>query len=181
MRGQRHAGIRFRERQTCTYTYNVNLKDDFTGQVNLNGSGRSVSFGLVKPYFTTYLAKHWCELPEGGSSAHNVGNTFVKVPAVDGSCNTTFSDGVSLATNPGPNADPNQWKCSDSVLLVNTSDANHSVRLVQDFCPICSGEFGGSKWPGTVGHIDAYNNLQFCKKRDPNNIDLGSFFGIRLR
>src|SRR5262249_45635338 len=119
----------------------------------------SALFGLLKPYSTTYLGKHWCEFPAGGTSGNNTGNTFVKVPALDGSCNTTFSDAVSLATSPDPHNDPsNTWKCSDSIILVNASNANHSVRIVQDLCPGCKAGFGpGTNWPDTVGHIDAYN------------------------
>jgi hypothetical protein len=172
----------FENNQTCTYWYGVTLKSDFLQQVNLNGTGKSASFGLLKPYRTTLLGKSWCALPPGGSMDIDAGNTFVQVQVVDGSCNTAFQNGLSLATNPDPNADPTgQWQCGDSVLLVSPSNVNHSTRVAQDLCPACAGGFGGTKWPGTVGHIDSYNTLNFCKKNDPNNIDLGNFYGIRLR
>jgi hypothetical protein len=169
----------FQNDQTCTYYYNTTMKSKFVTQTNENGTGKSVQFGLVKPYRTTLLAGDWCFPPEGGSTDKVTGNVFVQVPYVTGTCNSRFTAGTSIAVNPDPEypqrQNPaNQWNCDDQVLLVNTSTkATDSIKPVQDLCPSCSDGH----------HIDSYTNSPFCNPKDSRNIDYpGSpFYGIRLR
>ena len=153
--------------------YSDALMSDFYAATNLNGTGQSISHGLLKPYDATWLAK-FCSLPPGATNGKN-GNTFVRVSSVTGSCKSVLSAGVSLATSPNPNPTNATWKCSDGVLLVNSgSDQTDSIKMVQDNCPACSGDYRGQD-----GHIDTFSSYKSCGGHDA--ADYGNFTTIRLR
>ena len=147
------------------------LNSQFIGQMAVNDTGISTDFGLIKPWGDTWL-KTSCPVPPLPGATES--NTFVQISTVQGKCGSTLSGGVSLATNPSPTSG-GTWACSDNVLLVNPStDAVNSTRVVQDLCPLCSGDFRGQN-----AHIDAYSSAAACA---PDALpDYGNFFSIRLR
>jgi hypothetical protein len=152
---------------SCTFTQTA-LKSDFVSQTNINGTGTSVSYGLLKPARITIeptLCKN-VKKPVGATG----GITFYEVPTVTGSCNTTMVPGSSVATFPNPaTAGGNDAQCGDSILLVKRPDVVEAIKSVDDYCPACSGDFRG-----TNGHIDNYVASQACKAHAVR--DLGNFW-----
>jgi hypothetical protein len=148
----------------------------FVAHTKTNGTGKSVTYGLLKPFGITD-ASQMCaakDLPTGASSD----NTFVRVTSVTGSCNTPITANHSVATypNPNPKKDPTATlKCSDSLNLDN-SDNTVNVnmpRVVADLCPSCS-----------ATHIDSYTDNQSCDVHpggDNTVVDLGNFYTATTR
>ena len=164
------------ESAACTYIATT-MDSVFIPQTTVNGTGISANFGLLKAYQATLLFKNGCPFPEGSNPDPKTGNVFVKTSAVTGSCNSTFTYGTTIATNPNPNADPTgQWNCKDQVLLVNNNNSFDSIKTVQDLCPACSGDSRGAS-----GHIDVYSSSQACTPHNAADYPNSPFYGIRLR
>jgi len=158
----------------CVF-YPADLNSTFIGRTVLNGTGNSISFGLIKPWGTTWAAKY-CPVPPLTGATEN--NTFVQVSSVTGSCNTALTPGTSVAVSPDPTSAPSdQLQCSDNVLLVDSSDNTNSIMVVGDTCPACSGGFNGQN-----GHIDVFSSLPTCQgSGDGAVVDYGNFTAIRTR
>lgn len=138
----------------------VPLKSDFLAQTLLNGTGRSESFGLVKPGVATSVKKR-CKgkFPDGA----NESNSYVQVSSVTGSCNKILQANKTIAMNP---YNPT-FKCGNRFLLVSTSgDVNKGTRTNQDSCPGC-----------TDDHIDNYTDVEHCTSHDVG--DLGVFWTVQ--
>ncbi len=156
------------DRSSCTYI-SGQLNSDFVIQTALNGTGMSVNYGLLKPIGATN-ARKLCKgmLPQKANNA----NTFVRVTAVTGSCNTAITSNHSVATYPNPNdanADP-LLACKDSLTLDQADNTTAYTLVVADKCPAC---IDGS-------HIDSYTDNQACEAHGAIG-DLGKFYTSTTR
>ena len=155
---------------TCRMNTGV-LKSNFISQMILNGTGVSTSEGTLKQLTDTSMNR-LCRVPPGLGATTS--NTFVRLPKIAGKCGTELSNGVSLAVFPFPSPG-GSWACADNVLQVNPNTAqNNSIRVVQDACFNCSGDFRGQN-----AHIDLFSSSPACGA----NVlpDSANFFSIRLR
>lgn len=149
---------------SCKTFTQTTFENNFVRQTQLNGTGSSNTFGLVKPIYITSCAG--AKKPAGATAS----NTFVQVSTITGDCNSQLVPDVSVATYPDPNtSSPPNSVCGDSILLVQSSQTNLAVKSVADLCPACSGDFRG-----TNGHIDDFSSIPSC---NPLKIpDLGNFW-----
>ncbi len=139
---------------SCNFT-STTMVSKFASQVGINGTGKSLSYGLVKAGPATDLARR-CRgrFPSGA----NLENSFLQVPSVTGSCNRVlipYAPGVnsSIATPP-EYATP----CDRIFTLVNKStDKTEGFRYRHDTCPLCSAPVSG-----VDGHIDQYSSAVAC-------------------
>lgn len=129
----------------CTFTQ-IQLRSDFVSQTYINGTGVSLSNGILK--YSTSCSNY----PPGA----NAQNSFLSVSNITGACNTTLQGGVSVATYPSPNVG-NPYGCGDNILLVTSSNSNQAIKDAADYCPACSSGFNG-----TNGHIDDFSSNQAC-------------------
>ena len=167
---------------TCNYSILADqkgLQHDFITQVTENGTGVSVNpnVGLIAAFRATGLFTYGtCAFPPGSNQDENTGNVFVKIPAVEGSCNQQLASG-SLAVYPNPNPGTGIWNCQDQVALLNNSGNPNqlgTILPVQDFCPACK------NYPaGTEGHIDVFSTTQACYR--VGDYSATPIQGVRLR
>src|ERR1035437_7508262 len=156
----------------CVYK-KTHLQSNFMVQTNLNGTGSSEAFGLVKPFLTTRAPTLCANVtrPKGSKVSNNIktNNTFFMVPSITGSCGPDLVKESSVATFPNPkiSTSPNAV-CDDSILLVQASQANRAVKDVGDFCPACNQQF-----LGTNGHIDNLTSSSACNGHSIT--DLGNY------
>jgi hypothetical protein len=146
---------------TCNFE-EVQLKSDFVSQVQLNGTGKSEGYGILKAGAATSLKKS-CKgkFPDGADQ----NNSFVQVSSVTGACNKVLVPNDSIAMNP---YNPT-WKCGNKFLLVTTpGDANKGTRTNQDKCPAC-----------TDDHIDNYTDVEKCSAHEVG--DLGKFWTVQTK
>ncbi len=138
------------------------LRPAFITQTQLNGTGTSLSYGLVKGANATGV-RRYCKgkFPAGAT----LDNTFVQVSSVTGSCNRTLVAGSTTATAGG--------LCGVVEALVsNPGNANAGSKTSQDTCPACSGDFRGAD-----GHIDSFSSNTSCSAHDA--ADLGNFWTLQ--
>lgn len=149
----------------CVFTQTT-LRSDFAQQVFINGTGSSISHGLLK--YTTSCSNY----PPGASSQ----NSFLKVTSVTGSCNTPLIAGQDVAVYPNPALGTSYptWVCGDDLLYVTAAGANQASKNVADYCPGCATDFFG-----TSGHIDDFSSGAVCSGRALG--DYGNYMTIRLR
>lgn len=138
---------------TCTFTP-ASMVASFLSQTDINGTGSSTSFGLVKPGGITRMNACPQPWPEGATTS----NSYVQVSSVTGKCNTPLVAGTSVATQP--------VNCGEELLLVDSANANYGNKTGADRCPACSRT-----------HIDSYADTQTCGGHD--NVDLGNFWTLR--
>lgn len=155
--------------ENCNFSEGT-LNSTFVSQTQLNGTGESISYGYVKPAAATALRRYCAgQFPPGA----NNDNTFLQVDSVTGTCNTAVTADSSVAVYPSPYRNAQApLRCADKLQLVDSSNANFATRTVDDYCPACAGDFGG-----TDGHIDSYTDNQACTAHDVN--DLGNFWTVR--
>jgi hypothetical protein len=145
------------------------LNSSFVSQATLNGSGTSISYGVLKPWSATNAPKI-CASTTWPPNVSNV-NTFVKVPSITGACNTSLTDNVSVATFPGPKMATSLLQCNDGLALVlQASPTPWGSRIVADLCPACNTGFNGAQ-----GQIDNFTNNSACNARGTIG-DLGFFY-----
>ena len=149
----------------CTFTQ-VNLNASFASQVNVNGTGVSTNHGIVKAGAATNLRRA-CRghFPAGAT----LGNSYLQVASVIGSCNTTLVANNSVASHGTLGL-----ACNSPLTLVQTSNANFGGRTRADTCPACDGGFNG-----TDGHIDSYTDNEACTAHDVG--DLGNYWTVKAR
>jgi len=153
----------------------ITLDSTFASQVNLNGIGASLSYGLVQTAVATSLKNpQTCKgkYPTGAT----LQNTYLQVPTVTGACNQPLIPNSSVATFKGsrnqPPTDPNYklLRCGSGLQLVNIDyDTNFGADLVEDSCPACNANYNG-----TQGHIDSYSSNIACSSNSVG--DLGNFW-----
>jgi hypothetical protein len=138
--------------QTTAYIYDsscnfqtVTLSSKFVSQAELNGTGVSIGYGVLK--YDNGSCNGSPNRPTGATSA----NTLRKVASVTGQCNVALTGGDSVATYPGPNDPGSEFNCSDDVTLVDGGNQSAYHKHVEDRCPLCSD-----------GHIDNYSSVQAC-------------------
>jgi hypothetical protein len=154
----------------CKFT-EVNLKSDFMSQVGINGTGISLSNGVLKAALATKAWNKKCSTSTKKPDGANSGNSFQPVLSVTGSCNIALTGGLSVATNPSPKDKNNDfYRCKDNILLADGGGANLAPnKKAHDKCPACSGGFNG-----THGHIDNYTSQALCSANDVG--DLGNYW-----
>lgn len=138
---------------TCTFTP-ATMVEAFLSQTDINGTGASTAYGLVKPGGITRM--NACPLPWPADATTD--NSYVQVSSVTGKCNKPLVAGTSVATLP--------VDCGEELLLVDSGNANYGNKTGADRCPACSRT-----------HIDSYANTQTCGGHD--NVDLGNFWTLR--
>lgn len=147
----------------CTMTP-VTLNSQFQNQVYINGTGISNNHGILK-----FIGNN-CAAQRAQNPLSTQRNTFLVVPNVTGSCNTRMQAGTSVAIFPNPRtAESTDNQCNARRDLVDGSNNIFSNKLVADYCPACSGGFGG-----TAGHIDSYSSSAACSGGAVG--DLGNFW-----
>ena len=156
------------DRSSCTYA-SGQLNAKFISKTQLNGTGMSINYGLLKPIRITNAGK-LCKgkLPPGASSL----NTFVQVSTVTGSCNTAIAANHSVATFPNPNGKEETplLLCKDSLNLDQADNTTAYTRVVADKCPAC---IDGN-------HIDSFTDNQACDAHGAIG-DLGNFYTSTTR
>ncbi len=132
---------------SCNFT-SVELKSRFVSQTYKNGTGASISYGILK------YDKKTCagEYPPGA----NPHNAFLQVANIQGSCINDLDD-TSVAMYPDPKKKGNPYNCGDDILLVDADNKDKAVKTAEDYCPVCYKDFGG-----TDGHIDDYTTVKRC-------------------
>jgi uncharacterized protein YjdB len=147
----------------CAFTQTT-LRSDFMTQLYINGTGISLSHGILK--YTTQCSNY----PSGANSQ----NSFVQVSQVTGSCNSILVGGSTVAAYPNPPISYPTWVCGDLLEYVTSSDTNQAQKAVQDYCPACNSGFNG-----TSGHIDDFSSSTACSGHAVG--DYGNYLTIRLR
>ena len=138
---------------TCSITpISSGLRSDFETQVWENGTGVSLSSGLLK---YTPGDKNQCTYPPGSDDT----NTFLQVTSVTGTCGKVLDD-TSVATWPSPATDTTTFGCGDNLSLITSSNTQQAMKYPEDYCPDCFKDFFG-----TDGHIDNYSTSQACSGR----------------
>jgi hypothetical protein len=124
----------------------VTLNSQFVFQAELNGTGVSQNYGVLK------YDDNRCNgnRPPGSTTS----NSLLQVSSITGQCNVALVGGSSVATFPGPLDTGSQFSCGDNMQLVNASNANAYLKYVWDRCPACSD-----------GHVDNYSSTQACSGR----------------
>jgi hypothetical protein len=148
---------------TCNFT-EVQLNTQFANQVNVNGTGVSISNGILKTGRATAMRRR-CQgsFPAGATT----GNSYLQVPSVVGACNRTLTAGSSVAFHPSSGL-----RCRDPLLLVANDNTNFGNREAIDGCPACNTGFNG-----TEGHIDNYTDNDACTGNAVG--DLGNYWTYR--
>ena len=131
----------------CSFTP-ITLRTAFTNQVYINGTGTSLSNGILK---YTPGVKNQCAYPQGSNDS----NTFAHVSSITGSCNVAL-DTTSVATNPNPTSS-GYFGCGDNLSLIGSSNQQQAMKYPEDYCPACNSGFNG-----TSGHIDNFSNSVAC-------------------
>lgn len=150
--------------ENCGFTAST-LRTRFATQVNLNGTGSSVSHGILKAGAATRMARACAgSFPPGAT----VDNSYLQVADVTGSCNVPLVAEQSLATARGANI-----ACRRDLQLVTAGNANFGQRTRHDLCPACSRDFAG-----TDGHIDHFSGAVACSSNAVG--DLGNFWSTVL-
>jgi 6,7-dimethyl-8-ribityllumazine synthase len=140
------------------------LRNRFARQVNLNGTGVSISHGTLKAGAATALGTSCAgHFPPGA----NEDNSYLQVADVRGACNVPLVASTSLAT-----ARHYDVSCGAPIGLVVTDNTYFGDRVRHDTCPACSRDFNG-----TEGHIDHYASAQACTSNGVG--DLGDYWSIR--
>jgi hypothetical protein len=136
---------------TCA-TESADFNARFISRTNLNGTGRSSSYGLIKPASATRVMKA-CKgkLPPDA----NPSNTVLQVSSVTGYCGTKLTPGRSVAV--GARQIGGLLKCGSGITLVDSDQANFGSREAADVCPFC---FGAR--PGLDGHSESFSSRQNC-------------------
>ncbi|WP_374563852.1 hypothetical protein [Ideonella sp.] len=147
----------------CNFTATT-LRSRFARQVNLNGTGVSLTNGTLKAGAATTLATS-CDghFPPGATED----NSYLQVADVRGACNVPLTADSSLAT-----ARHYGVPCNGPIELVASDNTHFGGRVRHDTCPACSGDFNG-----TEGHIDHYASAQACTSNSVG--DLGNYWSIR--
>lgn len=149
---------------SCQFTQ-VQLKSDFVMQTEGNGTGASLSYGILK-YDDGSCRNNY---PQGANSS----NSLRPVSSITGSCNVTLIAGDSVATNPNPFL-ITSYKCADDILLVTSGNGTQAIKHAEDNCPACSTGFNG-----TNGHIDDFSSSQACTAHGVG--DYGNFWTADTR
>lgn len=149
---------------SCTYESD-NFRAMFVSQTQLNGTGVSINWGLLKPLGAT-AARKLCNkssLPPNASSA----NTFVEVDDITGSCNLPIYANHSVATYPNPAILSSQLQCNlhNSLNLDVSTNSQFATRAVADLCPACKDGH----------HIDSWTPNEACQAHGSIG-DLGNFY-----
>ena len=134
----------------CAFT-TVQFPASFVSQAGENGTGLSVSYGLLGSNLGTPLPPACSGVtPPNGSTPSN---TFVEIGAVTGACGYTLTDS-SEAVYPNPKSVKSggmNAACGDAILVVNSDNTNKAVKSADDFCPACKHKSGTF-----ISHIDDY-------------------------
>ena len=149
----------------CTFT-KTTLKSDFVSQTQLNGTGKTVSHGLVQSAAAVNLiARCAGKVPAGATTS----NSFLKVTAVVGACRMPLVADVSVASYESAST----TNCGMTIALIDraTKATFQSNRRRDDQCPACR-----SFPSGTDGHIDSFSSTERCST-DVGN--LGNYWTIR--
>lgn len=137
------------------------LKSDFFSQVDLNGSGHSVNYADIKSLATTVCNNATQGRPPDATGGAN-GNSFVKVPAITGSCSIPMDNNVVARC-----AADGRLSCGDTVYIHGVG-----VKTVGDSCPACCNAAGAAQ-------LDNYTlTNQSCVPGSIN--DLGNFKTIKV-
>ena len=146
---------------SCSLT-NSTLKSDFISQVNLNGSGFSLSWGGVQKEALCTKAPY--------NAPNN--DSFRKKSPPAGSCNSNTGALNSNTVAVDPNSLSNGlFQCGDQILIVDTSGSTKAVKTVTDKCPACAGQ----------AHMDNYSTSQSCSSGEVGDYGTGHYQTIRLR
>lgn len=143
----------------------VPLKSDFVVQTEVNGTGSSLKYGILK-FDDGSCKSHY---PAGANSS----NSLRPVSSITGACNTVLVAGDAVATNPSPNAGT-LYHCADDILLVTSSNTNQAIKHSADYCTSCASGFNG-----TNGHIDDYSAAQACTAKGVG--DYGNFWSANTK
>jgi hypothetical protein len=142
------------ERGTCTF-HPATLKVSFVDATNLNGTGYSIYYGLLKAGRASNLATRCAgKFPDGAT----IDNSFPQVDAVIGACGVPLV-GYGIST-PNSMAMPrgSGYKCGAvfSRAFLTTQYPDQDGRF-DDICPVCSKPIHG-----VDGHIDQYAGAVGC-------------------
>jgi len=134
---------------TCTWSNALSMRKQFISQAALNGTGTAdvSGHGLLHAY-----GNQCTNFPTGASKA----NSFYAVTTVTGTCGTVMT-GKDVATYPNPKAKGSKWNCGDHLLVVDSSNKNVALDLVEDYCPACAKFISGY-----TAHVDHYNISDAC-------------------
>jgi hypothetical protein len=169
---------------TCSWKQ-IQLDSKFYQQVNINGTGMSNSYGILKPWVSLLSI---CPADQPGMLTFTPGNdltdnvffnfstAITPIKTVTGSCNTVLSDATyttsSINNNnpktgsvavyvPPTKTQSQEWTCKDQILLVDSNNNNDSrdLRTAVDICPKCADSTPQNP------HIDMYSSSQACSAR----------------
>ena len=157
----------------CTFTQ-VSLTPSFIQQTWINGTGTSLSQGILKNAAATGLGSNQkCagKYPKGaiGDGPLN-GNTFAVVNSITGSCGTTLTNNQSVAvpaqkvgraTRPVPLSGVIALNCGNALNLdAAGTNTPQYTRKAADLCPGCGeAQFTPA---GANGHVDSFNSSPAC-------------------
>jgi hypothetical protein len=103
------------------------LKSDFESQTSINGTGQSLSWGLLKAVNAS-SCKGASGAPPGATSG-NSGNTFVQIqPPITGACNVALSGSMVAAYN---------HNCNLEIMIHGYPSNPGTEKVVEDECPAC--------------------------------------------
>jgi hypothetical protein len=144
----------------CSFNQ-ITLRASFRDQVYVNGTGISLSNGILK--YSRGLSNQ-CSYPAGSDDS----NTFAQVNSVTGSCNRAL-DATSVATLPNPATLNSTFDCGNNLALVTSSNTTQAQKFVEDYCPSCNVGFNGKN-----GHVDNYSLSAGCSGSSVG--DYGNFW-----
>jgi hypothetical protein len=155
--------------RSCNFTQ-INLSAKFAFQTQVNGTGVSKDYGILKAGVATAPSLCKGQFPKGADRA----NSFLTVSDITGSCNKVLNGGVEVAVYPNPaylKKGPPPYLCKDGFLLVDPHTKKNfpDSKTVLDYCPACSAGFNG-----TDGHVDNYTSTQACSAHNVG--DLGNYW-----
>jgi hypothetical protein len=144
------------DRNKCIFE-KINLNDKFAAQVYLNGTGRSVEFGLLHTLAKTLVAKKCTgKYPPGATDV----NSFVPVSDVVGTCNQPLVPDYSVVVT-----DLKELPCGTLLSLVDKKNLDFAGRRSDDRCYACK------NIPSEAdGHIDSYSSAIFCTSREVGSL-----------
>ena len=144
----------------------VTLRSQFVSQTEINGTGVSTTYGVLKYDDGRCNANR----PAGSTT----GNSLLRVSSIAGQCNTTLTGGDSVATQPGPRDAITPHNCGDNMVLVNGSNANAFLKHVADRC-------ANTATGCQDRHVDNYNSSAACNPRAFGDLPGSPYWTVNSR
>jgi hypothetical protein len=176
--------------KSCTFT-KTSLNSAFVSQAWINGTGVSVSKGILKNAAAVNLGDQTgpCvgKYPTGAIGHGSTGgNAFEVVSSITGSCNTTLVNNQSAAVPASGNPLKSvalsgvvALSCGNQLNLDTGNNTSEYTRTAADLCAACSNS--STFINGTVGHVDSYSSNQTCQSGPGKLSDLGDFYSTKTK